>query len=131
MPIKRYLWSLKRSGELEAYMTLLINSFNPSTAYEVMCTNIASISWDGYIYDCDFNQMLDIPIGYTPKSIWEISDFSQLSEKIAFADHCYGCTAGFWQLLYRELDTTKPATKKPHKTVGKESPHKGYTIIER
>ena len=94
MPIKRYLWSLQRAGKFQEYMNLLINSFNPNIAHHVMCTNLVSISWDGQIYDCDFNQMLDMPIDSKPTTIWDINNFSELSQGIALADHCYGCTAG-------------------------------------
>ena len=76
-------------------MTLLVNSFNATAASSVMCRNLISIGWNGKIYDCDFNQMLDIPIGKTKISIWDIETFDQIFETpIAFGNHCYGCTAG-------------------------------------
>lgn len=91
MPIKRFLDDLKRSNKLNEYMELLVNSFNPSSAQSVMCRSLISIGWDGKIYDCDFNQMLEMPIG----NIWEISSFEDLSkEPITFANHCFGCSAG-------------------------------------
>lgn len=95
MPIKRFLRDLERSGKLEEYMTLLLNSFNSLAATGVMCRSLVSIGWDGEIYDCDFNQMLEIPVGWKKKTIWEINSLHELEkEPIAFADHCYGCTAG-------------------------------------
>ena len=95
MPIKRFLDQLVRENKDDEYMTLLVNSFNATTASSVMCRNLISIGWDGKIYDCDFNQMLDIPSGKTKTSIWDIETFDQIFETpIAFANHCYGCTAG-------------------------------------
>ena len=94
MPIKRYAHMLKRQGNLEAYMQLLIDHFNPSAARDVMCTGLISIGWDGTIYDCDFNQMLEIPLSWTTLDIWGIESLQEVSKTIAMADHCYGCTAG-------------------------------------
>jgi radical SAM/Cys-rich protein len=95
MPIKRFLYDLRRSNRLEEYMTLLVNSFNPQAARNVMCKNLMSIGWEGHIFDCDFNQMLDIPLGGTQRTIWEIDSFDACTaQSIALADHCYGCTAG-------------------------------------
>lgn len=95
MPIKRFHDYLRRRGELNQYAELLENHFNRETADRVMCRNLVSISWDGGIYDCDFNQMLEIPLGGKRKTIWEVESLEELqSEPIQFADHCYGCTAG-------------------------------------
>ncbi|MBI2337149.1 MAG: arsenosugar biosynthesis radical SAM protein ArsS [Deltaproteobacteria bacterium] len=95
MPIKRFLDFLHRTDKFEEYMQLLVNSFNPQAAANVMCRHLISIGWDGQIYDCDFNQMLEIPIGRQQKTIWEIQSFNELlTNNIAFAEHCYGCTAG-------------------------------------
>jgi len=94
MPIKRYLHMLERDGKLDAYMSLLIDNFNVSAAHNVMCTEIVSIGWDGQIYDCDFNQMLEIPIDWQERSIWDIDSLEDLRGGIAFGKHCYGCTAG-------------------------------------
>ena len=94
MPIKRYLYFLKRSKRLESYMQLLFDNFNPNIANNIMCTNLISVSWDGLLYDCDFNQMLEIPLKSTNKTIWDINSFDRFNQNIAFADHCYGCTAG-------------------------------------
>lgn len=95
MPIKRFLDQLVRENKYEEYMTLLVNNFNVSAAENVMCRSLISIGWDGTIYDCDFNQMLEIPVGRKHRTIWDIQSFDQINESpIAFANHCYGCTAG-------------------------------------
>jgi radical SAM/Cys-rich protein len=95
MPIRRFRHFLERSGELQAYMRLLEASFNPAAASKVMCQSLLSIGWDGQIYDCDFNQMLDLPAGRSQRTIWEIESLDQFDAGgIAFDDHCYGCAAG-------------------------------------
>jgi radical SAM/Cys-rich protein len=94
MPIKRFADMLLREGKHDAYMGLLANHFNSATVEHVMCRDLVSIGWDGKIYDCDFNQMLDLE---TPgrKNIWEIESFSELANsRIATDSHCFGCTAG-------------------------------------
>ena len=94
MPIKRYAHMLERDGKMHDYMQLLFDNFNPQAAKNVMCTELLSIGWDGQIYDCDFNQMLDIPLNWKPRTIWDIASFSQAETEIAVASHCFGCTAG-------------------------------------
>lgn len=95
MPIKRFLDQLGRENKYEEYMTLLVNSFNVSAAQNVMCRNLISIGWDGKIYDCDFNQMLEIPMGRKYRTIWDRNTLDQINKTpIAFDNHCYGCTAG-------------------------------------
>lgn len=94
MPIKRFLDQLRREQSYEEYMSMLVNQFNVDTAEHVMCRDLLSIGWDGSLYDCDFNQMLEIPLGKTKTTIWDIDSFDQLMRPIAFANHCYGCTAG-------------------------------------
>ncbi len=95
MPIKRFLDDLHRQGKYVEYMNLLVNNFNSQAANEVMCKTLVSIGWDGQIYDCDFNQMLEIPANDKKTNLWDINRFEDLSnKKIALADHCYGCTAG-------------------------------------
>jgi radical SAM/Cys-rich protein len=94
MPIKRFAEFLSREGKHEAYAALLTNHFNPATVENLMCRDLVSIGWDGRIYDCDFNQMLDLE---TPggKNIWEIDSFSVLANSLIATDsHCFGCTAG-------------------------------------
>jgi radical SAM/Cys-rich protein len=95
MPISRFLHQLKREGRHEQYMQILLDAFNPAAALGVMCRNLVSVSWDGGLYDCDFNQMLDLHAGGKRRSIWDIPSLQSLvSDPIAFGDHCYGCTAG-------------------------------------
>jgi len=96
LPVKRFAKFLSKRGELEKYFQLLEQNFNPLAATHVMCTTLLSISWDGKLYDCDFNQMLDLSLGTTgTKTIWDIDSFSDLTEQsICVADHCYACTAG-------------------------------------
>ncbi len=95
MPISRFLHALLRDGAYEIYMQKLLDAFNPQAALGVMCRNLVSVSWDGELYDCDFNQMLELPLGGHRRTIWEIARLADLErEPIAFAPHCYGCTAG-------------------------------------
>ncbi|MEM7784687.1 MAG: arsenosugar biosynthesis radical SAM (seleno)protein ArsS [Planctomycetota bacterium] len=94
MPVSRYLDYLLRIGEYETYMQKLMDAFNPSAVEGLMCRNTVSVSWDGSLYDCDFNQMLDLKV--KSKSL-DIQDFDyQLLAKrrIITGQHCYGCTAG-------------------------------------
>jgi radical SAM/Cys-rich protein len=94
MPIKRFAEFLLHEGKHESYMSLLANHFNPATVDRLMCRSLVSVGWDGKLYDCDFNQMLDLetPGGAT---IWEIDSFSGLAHAaIATGGHCFGCTAG-------------------------------------
>lgn len=100
MPIRRFLRDLERSGKLQEYMELLVSSFNTQAALGVMCQSLVSVGWDGQLYDCDFNQMLEIPLAQKngigkKRTIWDVEGLSELArEPIALADHCYGCTAG-------------------------------------
>ncbi|RAP32715.1 radical SAM protein [Candidatus Marinamargulisbacteria bacterium SCGC AG-410-N11] len=92
MPIKRFLDHLKQTNQLDNYMALLIQSFNIKSLPHVMCKSTLSVGWDGQLYDCDFNQMLQLPI--TNNHIHNV-DFNQLQQRsIIVSDHCYGCTAG-------------------------------------
>ncbi len=95
MPIKRFLHELEREGELDNYMQLLIDNFNPRAALGVMCRNLVSVGWNGGLYDCDFNQMLGIALGGARTTLWNINRLDEIQDRgIAFARHCYGCTAG-------------------------------------
>ena len=95
MPINRFRHLLERTGQLESYSHLLQNSFNQTAAEEIMCRDLVSIGWDGKIYDCDFNQMLELPIRCTAKTIFDIEHLFELEKNaIHFEDHCFGCTAG-------------------------------------
>lgn len=95
MPIKRFAHQLAREGKDAAYLSLLVSHFNPATVSELMCRTLVSVDYEGRLYDCDFNQMLEIPLGERPRSIWDerVLD-SLLGEPVATASHCFGCTAG-------------------------------------
>jgi len=95
MPISRYLEYLLQSGNYERYMRLLVESFNPAAAANVMCRTMLSVSYDGYLYDCDFNQMLDMRIEGSAPHIDAIDgEGLQRLRHIRLGQHCYGCTAG-------------------------------------
>jgi len=95
LPISRYLEWLESSGNLERYLESLVAAFNPKAAGAVMCRNTLSIGWDGQLYDCDFNQMLDMPVA--PEAPAHIRDFDRTrleARTIQVDRHCFGCTAG-------------------------------------
>ena len=97
MPISRFLEWLETSGNLRSYMELLANAYNPATVAGLMCRNTLSIGWDGRIYDCDFNQMLDIESRYPDGGRPHIRDFDLellARRTIMTGRHCFGCTAG-------------------------------------
>lgn len=96
IPIKRYAKFLKKRGVLADYMQMLESAFNPQAARGVMCKAMLSIGWDGQLYDCDFNQMLGMSVtGKPPHTVWDIKGLDDyIHQRIAVADHCYGCTAG-------------------------------------
>jgi len=95
MPIERFAADLVRSGRDEEYMSLLVNHMNPATVESLMCRTMISVGYDGGLYDCDFNQMLGIPLGGQARTIWDLDNLSALAEtSIATASHCFGCTAG-------------------------------------
>ena len=95
MPISRFLDDLHRSGQYEAYMETLITSFNQASVDGLMCRSLVSVNWDGRLSDCDFNQMLDLPVeGAAPQTIHEF-DLARLTRRrVVTGMHCYGCTAG-------------------------------------
>jgi radical SAM/Cys-rich protein len=95
MPISRFLEYLIESGNYDYYMEKLINAFNPAAAKKVMCTNTISIGWDGALYDCDFNQMLEMRVNHTAPNHISNFDIRKLDDReIVIGKHCYGCTAG-------------------------------------
>lgn len=95
MPISRFLEFLVESGNYEQYMTRLANAFNPAAAAGVMCRSTLSVGWDGTLYDCDFNQMLDLPVGHgAPTHIRDFDPARLHRRRIVTRNHCYGCTAG-------------------------------------
>lgn len=94
LPISRYLDYLIQSGNYEKYMEKLINAFNPAAAVNVMCRNTISIGWDGFLYDCDFNQMLELHVDTKGKHISAYNSDDLNNRCIVVNQHCYGCTAG-------------------------------------
>jgi len=95
MPMGRFARTLIRSGQYEDYMKLLIDSFNPEAAQKVMCRSMISIGWDGSLYDCDFNQMIDMRCDHgAPKHIKDYDPGVISGRRIVTDSHCYGCTAG-------------------------------------
>ncbi len=95
MPISRFLEWLQQSGNLEGYLHRLVTAFNPAAARGVMCRNTLSVGWDGQLYDCDFNQMLELPVeAGAPRHIRDF-DLAALESRTIVTDrHCFGCTAG-------------------------------------
>ncbi len=93
MPIARYLEWLRRTKNEESYMQKLVNAFNPMTIEGLMCRNIISVDWLGNLYDCDFNQMLEIPVE-SKQTIFNFEITKLKNRTIATENHCYGCTAG-------------------------------------
>ena len=99
MPIRRFAEQLARLGKSEAYQALLVAHFNPATVEGLMCRTQVSVDWQGRLYDCDFNLMLDLPLagdaGAVPRTIWDVTSLAELAGgAIATARHCFGCTAG-------------------------------------
>jgi radical SAM/Cys-rich protein len=95
MPISRYLDYLLTTGNYDKYMERLITAFNPAAVANVMCRNTISVSWDGFLYDCDFNQMLDLPVSTVASQHLKDINLDLLGNRnIILKQHCYGCTAG-------------------------------------
>lgn len=95
MPISRFLEFLLDQGKYEEYMQRLIEAFNPAAIEGLMCRNLISVSWDGKIYDCDFNQMLELQVGAEyPQTIAEFDLQKLIHRRIQTNQHCFGCTAG-------------------------------------
>jgi len=95
MPIKRFADQLAREQREAEYLALLVAHFNPATIRELMCRHTVSVGWDGQLYDCDFNQMLEIPLAGAPRTLYELESCSELAgAPIATQSHCFGCTAG-------------------------------------
>ena len=94
LPISRFLDFLLESGNYQDYMQALVEAFNPATIQNLMCRNTISVSWDGYLYDCDFNQMLDLKIATSKNHIDDFDPVTLSERSIVVNQHCYGCTAG-------------------------------------
>ena len=95
MPISRFLDDLIVSGRYDDYMSLLVNSFNRNAVEGLMCRSTVSVDWQGFLYDCDFNQMLDLPLANASRvHVSEIKAEDLMERAIAIGRHCFGCTAG-------------------------------------
>ncbi|KPK37687.1 MAG: radical SAM protein [Gammaproteobacteria bacterium SG8_47] len=97
MPIQRFGSTLVSKGTFDDYLQLLRDAYQPANLQRVMCRSLISVDWRGYVYDCDFNQMLDIPLPSSPAGRTHISQLDgddMCGRPIAVADHCWGCTAG-------------------------------------
>jgi radical SAM/Cys-rich protein len=95
MPIKRFARSLERDGQAAAYQALLVERFNPETVPALMCRSLISVRHDGAVFDCDFNQMLDLEAAVGASTIFDFDDFDAwVGGAISTAAHCFGCTAG-------------------------------------
>lgn len=97
MPIQRFGSVLISKGQFDSYMQLLKDAYQRDNLENVMCRSLISVDWQGYVHDCDFNQMLEIPLGAIPRPRTHLRDLMKedlTGKPIAIADHCYGCTAG-------------------------------------
>jgi radical SAM/Cys-rich protein len=97
MPIQRFGSTLISKGQFASYMKLLKSAHQDANLDTVMCRSLISVDWQGYVYDCDFNQMLDLPLDLGTQPRMQLRDVQAVKlegRSIAIADHCYGCTAG-------------------------------------
>jgi radical SAM/Cys-rich protein len=97
LPIGRFAAFLRHNNKLDEYMELLVNAFNPATIDGLMCRNTLSVGWRGEVYDCDFNQQLEMQWQNPDESglfLWNIDPDKIDNRKIMTGDHCFGCTAG-------------------------------------
>ncbi len=94
VPLGRFRTWLQKSGNLESYTRKLIECFNPDAIQGVMCRHQVSVSWDGYLYDCDFNQAAGLPLGQCKTHVSEVKELPGPGSRVSFGDHCYTCTAG-------------------------------------
>jgi radical SAM/Cys-rich protein len=97
MPIQRFGSTLVSKGQFEEYLALLKSAYQPSNLESVMCRSLVSVDWQGYVYDCDFNQMLGLPLDWKGRAkthIRDLVDKNLAGNRIVVKDHCYGCTAG-------------------------------------
>ena len=94
LPISRFLQFLRVSNKYEDYMQTLLDAYNPLAAQNVMCRNTISVSWDGYLYDCDFNQILELKVAAKGQHLASFNKEELIQRNIIVNQHCYGCTAG-------------------------------------
>lgn len=95
MPIERFAHDLEREGRLAEYLSLLVHHFNPATLPGLMCRSLLSVGHDGRLYDCDFNQMLELGPRGPARTVFDLDDLRTLAgQPVATGSHCFGCTAG-------------------------------------
>ena len=95
IPVNRFAHALKRDGEIEDYQHLLVSNFNADTVDNLMCRHLLNLDWEGRVFDCDFNQMLNIPLsGGEQTYLWDIAINDVAGKTVATNRHCFGCTAG-------------------------------------
>ncbi len=95
LPINRFAHYLRRTGQTRSYQQLLVENFNRDSVPNLMCRHVLSVDWLGRVYDCDFNQMLALPLGdHGPRQLWDIDPHTLEETPIAVDRHCFGCTAG-------------------------------------
>ena len=95
LPISRFKHFLEKTKQTGSYQKLLVDNFNAQTIPGLMCRHLISVDWLGNVFDCDFNQMINLPISAkTPVLLWDITDYGLDGENIGVRDHCFGCTAG-------------------------------------
>jgi len=98
LPVSRFASWLRNNGKYEDYMQLIVEAFNPATVQGLMCRDTINVSWLGEVFDCDFNQMMKLPLGSAESSettsLWDINPDNMVGKEIATGSHCYGCTAG-------------------------------------
>lgn len=95
LPINRFAHFLEQQGKSEEYQQLLTENFNPATVNSLMCRFLISVDWQGRVYDCDFNQMLEIPMGGNgARHLWDVDPAAVKDQRIRVDRHCFGCTAG-------------------------------------
>ncbi|BDQ33153.1 arsenosugar biosynthesis radical SAM (seleno)protein ArsS [Pseudodesulfovibrio portus] len=106
LPIGRFMDELGEQGKAGEYMTLLKDSFNPATVDGLMCRHQVNIGWDGRLYDCDFNQALDLPVnGEAPDNVDDFDLARMVHRQVVTGPHCFGCTAGAGSSCGGALDT--------------------------
>jgi radical SAM/Cys-rich protein len=94
VPLGRFKRWLLSTGNYDDYMVGLAKNFNPCALDGVMCRSLVSVAWDGYLFDCDFNQALDLPMGGIRRHVTDLAQLPEAGSLIAVSDHCYACTAG-------------------------------------
>jgi radical SAM/Cys-rich protein len=114
LPVSRFASWLRHNGKYEEYLDLLIEAFNPAIVDGLMCRDTINVSWGGEVFDCDFNQMLKLPMGggrRATRYLWDLDPESLEGEPIATGHHCFGCTAGAGSSCGGAIETVVAETK--------------------